>query len=70
MKNRLIAPPTSNQFYYFGHIAGVANFKGDVAIEQLIGQDSDAPDIYLAVVGYLADYLGRCIEGCATSSAS
>lgn len=70
MKNRLLARPTSINLYYFRHVAGVANLKGNVSIKQLIGQDSDAPDVYLAVVWYFADYLGRGVERGATCSAS
>lgn len=38
------------------------NLKGDRAVEELIGEDADAPNVYFAVVGTLADDFWRRVN--------
>jgi hypothetical protein len=56
--------------YYFDHIIVVPDFKGNGSIEELIGEDAYAPDIYLAIIGISANELRRSIEGSATLGVS
>jgi hypothetical protein len=40
----------------------MANFKGDGAIEKLVSQNPDTPDVYFTVVWILAYYFRRSVE--------
>lgn len=54
--------------YDFDELLVAADLEGDVADEQLIGEDADRPDVDLLVVLLALEDLGRDVEGCAAES--
>ena len=46
------------------------DFEGNVAVEQLVGEHSYAPDVHLAVVVLLLDYFGGSVDGSAALGVS
>ena len=48
--------------YYFDHVVHVPDLEGNRAVEELICEDADAPNVYFAVVGTLADDFRRRVN--------
>ena len=53
---------SSIQGYYFDQVVDPADLEGNCAVEKLVGENADAPDVYFAVVGLLVDYLWRGVD--------